>query len=205
MTKEPWNKNKSVGQKKAFTPRQIEVLRQHLTKEGKTMELALLNFGLDTMLRYGDTSKIKVEDVLDYNGKIKDVVNLKQQKTKSSHLVKLYDTSKDSIKSWINESKKYEDDYLFTATFKGVGQRKEKISRTTYSGIIKNWAIYLGLDPKDYASHTLRRTRAVFLYKNDVDIETIRILLGQKSIESTKNYLGIELEDAHEVSKKFVI
>jgi integrase len=201
----PWNKNKSVGQKKAFTPRQIEVLRQHLVEEGKTMELALLNFGLDTMLRYGDTSKTKVEDVLDHNGSIRDVVNLKQQKTKNSHLVKLYDTSKESIKKWINESKKYEDDYLFTATFKGVSQRKEKISLTTYSRIIKNWSEYLGLDPKDYASHTLRRTRAVFLYKNNVDIETIRILLGQKSIESTKNYLGVELEDAHEVSKKFIM
>ncbi len=43
------------------------------------------------------------------------------------------------------------------------------------------------------------------MWKNGTDLETIRILLGQSSIESTKNYLGVDREDALEVNGKFVI
>jgi site-specific recombinase XerD len=43
------------------------------------------------------------------------------------------------------------------------------------------------------------------MWKNGTDLETIRILLGQSSIESTKNYLGVDREDALEVNSKFVI
>jgi hypothetical protein len=35
MTKEPWNKNKAVGQKKAFTPKQLEMIREFLANQGK--------------------------------------------------------------------------------------------------------------------------------------------------------------------------
>ena len=31
----PWNKNKSIGQKKPFTPRQIEMLKEFLGNAGK--------------------------------------------------------------------------------------------------------------------------------------------------------------------------
>jgi integrase len=205
MTKEPWNKNKSVGQKKAFTPRQLEMLREFLINKGKTMELALLNIGIDTMLRYSDVSKLKVEDVLDWKGNVKDEINLKQKKTKNSHLVLLSTPTKKSVKKWVTLSKKFEDDYLFSGKTKMGNQRREKLSRTTYTRFIKEWAEYLHLDPKDYASHSLRRTRAAFMYKEGVGIEIIRILLGQKSIESTRAYLGIEQEEAFDIGKKFII
>ncbi len=205
MTKTPWNKNKSVGQKKAFTPRQLEMIREFLTNKGKTMQLALLNIGIDTMLRYSDVSKLKVEDVMDWKGNIKDEINLKQKKTSNSHLVMLSSQTKKSVKKWINESKKFEDDYLFSGNTRLGKQRRDKLSRTTYTRFIKEWAEYLHLDPRDYASHTLRRTRAAFMYKEGVGIEIIRRLLGQKSIESTRAYLGIEQEEAFEIGRKFMI
>lgn len=205
MTRTPWNKNKSVGQKKGFTPRQLEMIREFLINQNKIMELALLNIGVDTMLRYSDVSKLKVEDVLDWKGNVKDEINLKQKKTNHSHLVSLSENSKWALKRWIKDSKKFEDDYLFSGNTKTGNQRREKLSRTTYTKYIKEWAQYLHLNPQDYASHSLRRTRAAFMYKQGVGLEIIRRLLGQKSIESTKAYLGIEQQEAFEVNKQFLI
>lgn len=203
--RQPWNKNKSVGQKKALTPRQCEMLREFLTNKNKLMELALFNLVIDSMLRASDAVKLKVEDVLDYKGNVKDKVNIKQQKTKQSHVVCLYDNSKSSIKKWINYAKKYEDDWLFTAETKTGKQKKNHLSIEAYRLLVKKWAQYLHLDPKEYSTHSLRRTRAVLMWKNGADLETIRILLGQSSIESTKNYLGVDREDALEINSKFVI
>jgi integrase len=142
---------------------------------------------------------------MDWKGNIKDEINLKQKKTSNSHLVMLSQQTKESLKAWIKKSKKFEDDFLFSGNTKFGKQRKEKLSRTTYSRFIKEWAEYLHLDPRDYASHSLRRTRAAFMYKQGVGIEIIRRLLGQKSIESTRAYLGIEQEEAFEIGKKFMI
>jgi integrase len=203
MTKTPWNKNKAVGQKKAFTPKQLEMIREFLANQGKLMEITLLNLGVDTMLRYSDLSKLKVEDVLDWNDNVKSEINLKQKKTKHSHMVTLSDKTKRCLKEWIKQSKKSGEDYIFTARTRGEAYKKSKISRTTYTDYIKEWAKYLHLDPANYASHTLRRTKAAFLYDKGISIEVIRVLLGQKSIESTKEYLGIEREEAFEINRKY--
>ena len=206
MTKTPWNKNKSVGQKKGFTPRQIEMLREFLENKKAWMELALLNTGIATMLRASDLLKLRVEDVFDWKGNIKDEVNVKQKKTSNSHIVALGDDAKKALKKWIKESKKYEDDYIFTLKHsRGKKQRTNPMDRVSYSKIIKKWCEFLHLDPRDYSTHSLRRTRAVLLYKNGINIETIRILLGQKSIASTQNYLGIDREDAMNINKQFMI
>lgn len=205
MTKTSWNKGKSVGQKKGFTPRQIEMIREFLINQNKTMELALFNLGIDTMLRYSDVSKLKVEDVIDWKGNIKDEINLKQKKTSQSHLVLLSDQTKKSVKNWINEANKFEEDYLFTGKKRNGKPRRDKLSHTTYSKMVKEWAKYLHLDPKDYSTHSLRRTRASFMYKQGVGLPIIMRLLGQKSIESTKEYLGIEQEEAFEIGKMYMI
>lgn len=205
MTKIAWNKNKSVGQKKPFTPKQLEILREILHNKKKWMELSLLNVGIDTMLRYSDVSSLIVQDVLDCYGKIKDEINIKQQKTKNSHVVFLSEKSKNSLQKWLEISKKFENNFIFSGNTKKKEQRKEKLSRTSYAKIIKQWAEYLHLDPEEYSSHSLRRTGSTFMYKQGVSIEIIRRLLGQKSIESTRSYLGIENQEAFEIRKKFLI
>ena len=205
MNKIAWNKNKSVGQKKPFTPKQLEILREILLNKEKWMELTLLNGAINTILRYSDVTNLLVQDVVDWQGKIKDEINLKQQKTKSSHIVFLSAKSKKALEKWLKVSKKLENNFLFSGNTKIGEQRTEKLSRTSYAKIIKKWAEYLHLDPEDYSSHSLRRTGSTFMYKQGVSIEIIRRLLGQKSIESTRSYLGIENQEAFEIRKKFLI
>jgi len=203
--KTPWNRNKAVGQKKGFSIKQIEIIRELLKNKKKTMELVLLNIGIDTMLRYSDISQLKISDVLDNKGEIKKEIKLIQKKTGNFHLVLLSENTRETIKLWLQESKKNMQDYIFTGKTKSQNFRKDKLSRITYAKIIKNWASYLQLNQEEYSTHTLRRSRAVHMHNQGVSIEIIRRLLGQKSIESTKAYLGIEQKEAQEINKKYMI
>jgi len=52
--------------------------------------------------------------------------------------------------------------------------------------------VSIGLSPEFYSAHSLRRTKATFLYERGVTVEIIGRLLGHKSPASTIRYLGID-------------
>jgi integrase len=202
MTKQPWNKNKSVGQKKGFSPMQIKALRKKLKENDLILDLALFNTGIDTLLRASDLLKLKVEDVIDWKEKVKETINLKQKKTSQSHQVILSPQTKESIEALIKKEGKFENHYLFSSPKYG---KEKPMSDDFYRNLVKKWAKMLDLDPRDYSTHSLRRSMAVIIYKEEKDLEVVRRLLGQKSIESTRAYLGIDHEEALETRKRFMI
>jgi site-specific recombinase XerC len=59
----------------------------------------------------------------------------------------------------------------------------------------------MGLDPRLYGTHSMRRTKVSILYKCDKNIRAIQLLLGHKKIESTVRYFGIDVQDALEASE----
>lgn len=59
----------------------------------------------------------------------------------------------------------------------------------------------VGLDPTRYGTHSLRRT-ATLIYKRTKNIRAIQLLLGHTKLESTVRYLGIEVDDALEISEQ---
>ncbi len=202
----PWNKNKSIGQKKPFTPRQIEMLKQFLENAGKTKELALFSFGIDSMLRSSDLLKIKVEDVLDHKGKAKQAIQVKQKKTGQSHQVRIGKITGKAIEDLIKKEKKWEEDYLFVADDVrfDFGLRKTAMTRGHYALLIKEWCRLLQLNPKDYSTHSVRRSRAAILYKATNNIEAVRQLLGHKSVSSTSAYLNLGQNEAFDIYEKFL-
>jgi integrase len=210
MTKAPWNKDKAVGQKKPLTFRQVETLREIIEGKGDTQELALLNTALDGLLRSSDLLKLKVSDVMDWKGKIKKEVDLKQKKTKKSHKIYLYEKARKSLDKWIKESGKEEDDWLFSAPSNARYAKHEvrrynntQMSYNYYVGLVKKWAFYLHIDPLSVGTHTMRRTKARMMFLDKISIVVIKNLLGQDSIESTITYCGVTQQEAKDVSKKY--
>ena len=63
----------------------------------------------------------------------------------------------------------------------------------------------IGLDPKAYGTHSLRRTKAVLIYKRTGNLRAGQLLLGHTKLESTVRYLGIEVDDAIEIAEKIDI
>jgi integrase len=58
----------------------------------------------------------------------------------------------------------------------------------------------IDLDPRNYGTHSLRRTKVAMLYKKTGNLRACQLLLGHRKLESTVRYLGIEVDDALELS-----
>ncbi len=68
--------------------------------------------------------------------------------------------------------------------------------------ILEAWVEELGLDPADYGTHSMRRTKATLIYRRTKNLRAVQLLLGHSKLESTVRYLGIEVDDALEISEQ---
>lgn len=60
----------------------------------------------------------------------------------------------------------------------------------------------LGLSRADYGTHSMRRTKATLIYRRTKNLRAVQLLLGHSKLESTVRYLGIEVDDALEISEQ---
>lgn len=49
---------------------------------------------------------------------------------------------------------------------------------------------------------SMRRTKATLIYKRTKNLRVVQLLLGHSKLESTVRYLGIEVDDALEISEQ---
>jgi integrase len=59
----------------------------------------------------------------------------------------------------------------------------------------------VGLDPRLFRTHSLRRTKAILIYRRTGNLRAVQLLLGDTKIESTVRYLGIEVDDALSIAE----
>ena len=200
---EPWNKGRSVGQAKAFTPDQVRLIRDILRAEGNLRDLALFCVGIDTMLRSSDLLKLRACDVVEGDsGKIKLEIPIQQAKTREPVIVTLTPVSQDSLAKWIKAEGKLSWDFLFTGLHKS---KQTPITSTQYRRLVKRWASMARLNQADYSSHSLRRTKASLIFQATNNAEVVRQLLGHSSIASTSAYLNVEKKQALEIARRIDI
>jgi integrase len=201
--KNVWNKGKAVGQMKPLTPKQVRMIKDALSSKGdlkSLRDLVLFSAAIDTMLRSVDLLSLRVEDVQDERGEIRDRFWILQQKTGKRHLVEISEGTREVLKEWISKGRKFEEDFLFTGTRKGKFQA---ISREQYALLVKKWIReFAQADPKEYSTHSLRRTKAALVYKRTGNIEAVRQLLGQHNVNATSVYLNVGQEDALAIARE---
>jgi integrase len=196
----PWNKGKSVGQKRPFTPEQVQLIKRTLDADANLRDLALFSTAIDTMLRSIDLLRLTVEDVTDDVGHLVDEITIRQQKTgECGRHLRLYPKV---LGRWIIESKKLPEDYLFTRL---KGDKRKSLTRDHYRELVKRWARIARADPRAFGTHSLRRTKAAYIYEQTRNIEVIRELLGQKSVSATSAYLNVGKKKALAIARKFDI
>ena len=71
-----------------------------------------------------------------------------------------------------------------------------------YARILEGWVEELGLDSAEYGTHSMRRTKATLIYRRTKNLRAVQLLLGHAKLESTVRYLGIEVDDALEISEQ---
>jgi integrase len=60
--------------------------------------------------------------------------------------------------------------------------------------LVSEWIGSIGLDPKRFGTHSLRRTKATLIFRRTGNLRAVQLL--NTKIESTVRYLGIEVDDA---------
>ncbi|MEP7703314.1 tyrosine-type recombinase/integrase [Paraglaciecola sp. 25GB23A] len=194
--KEPWNKDKLVGQKLPLKLQQIWAIRIRLELFNKIRDLALFNLAIDSKLRGCDLVALKVNDVA--HGKtIQSRAIIVQKKTGTPVQFEITESTRLSLSALIEHHKLSSYDYLFKSRI----QSSEHISTRQYGRIVDNWVSSIGLDHTQYGTHSMRRTKPSLIYKKTKNLRACQLLLGHRKLESTVRYLGIEVDDALEVSE----
>ena len=80
--------------------------------------------------------------------------------------------------------------------------RSPHLGTRQYARILDGWVSSVGLDPRGYGTHSLRRTKASLIYRRTKNLRAVQLLLGHAKLESTVRYLGIEVEDALELAEQ---
>jgi integrase len=193
----PWNKGKLIGQKSPLKLKEIWAIRIRLQMAKNTRELALFNLAIDSKLRGCDLVTLRISDVAQSN-RVSSRAIIIQQKTHRPVQFEITEQTRDSLEAWINQAKLKFDQYLFPSRI----HSSPHLSTRQYARIVEHWVKSIGLNPAAYGTHTMRRTKATLVYRRTKNLRAVQLLLGHTKLESTVRYLGIEVDDALEISEQ---
>lgn len=162
--------------------------------------MALLNLAIDSKLRACDLLKLKVSDVSS-GEKISSRAIVVQQKTVRPVRFELKPRTRESVQAWIREAKLVVSDFLFPSRIRA----SLHLSTRQYARIVNSWVSGIGLDQASYGTHSMRRTKATLSYRKTKNLRAVQLLLGHPKLDSTVRYLGIEIDDALEMSERLDI
>jgi integrase len=198
--REPWNKGKLVGQKAPFKPKDIWAMRMRLQQEHRSRDLTLLNIGLDSKLRACYLVSLKVRDI-SHGEHVASRATVQQKKTKRPVQFEITASAREAAEAWIREAGLRSEDYLFPSRTHHLPH----ICTRQYARMLREWSQDIGLDWHDYGTHSMRRTKATLIYRKTKNLRAVQLLLGHSDIASTVRYLGIEVDDALEISEQLEI
>lgn len=187
----PWNKGIIMGQKPPLKRSEVWAIRIRLQIAGQVRDLAMFNLAIDSKLRACDLVRLRVRDVTK-GSQVASRAIVMQRKTKHPVQFEITDQSRSTISKLIAEKKLEPHDFLFTSRW----ANSNHLSTRQYAKLLKDWVAAIGLDPAAYGTHSIRRTKATLIYRRTKNLRAVQLLLGHKKLESTVQYLGIELDDA---------
>lgn len=193
----PWNKGKLTGQKAPLRLNEIYAIRVRLQLSNRHRDLALFNLAIDSKLRACDLLKLRVLDVM-HGTQMAARAMVMQQKTKRAVQFEITEQTRKSLLDWIVGSHLGNGDYLFPSRVRS----SPHLTTRQYARIVHQWVREIGLEDSAYGTHSMRRTKAALIYRRTRNLRAVQLLLGHTKIESTVRYLGVELDDALEISEQ---
>ena len=196
-SRKPWNKGKLIGQKLPLTMQEIWSIRMRLQAIGNLRDLALFNLAIDSKLRACDLLGLRVSDVA-HGKEVQSRATIRQRKTKRPVRFEITARTRKSIEEWIEAKGLAENAFLFSSRIRS----SRHLSTRQYARIVESWVSSIGLDPTAYGTHSMRRTKATLIYRRTKNLRAVQLLLGHSNLDSTVRYLGIEIDDALEMSEQ---
>ena len=121
-----------------------------------------------------------------------------QSKTSRPVQFEITAPAREALEAWIREAHLKSDDYLFPSRL----HSSPHICTRQYARMVRGWVKDIGLDWTEYGTHSMRRTKATLIYRRTKNLRAVQLLLGHSKLASTVRYLGIEVDDALEISEQ---
>jgi integrase len=138
---------------------------------------------LDSKLRACDLMQLRVRDVCHGQSMASRALIL-QQKTSRPVQFEITEPARTAVLAWISHSNLkarifYPGDFLFPSHI----HASPHLSTRRYARIVDSWVLQLGLDPANYGTHTLRRTKATLIYRRTKNLRAVQLLLGHTKLD----------------------
>lgn len=160
-------------------------------------ELALFNLGIDSKLRGCDLVSLRVRDIC-HGDQVASRALVMQHKTQRPVQFEITPVTRDAVLKRIKHAGLRPEDFMFPSRI----HDSPHLGTRQYARILGGWVEELGLDPAEYGTHSMRRTKATLIYRRTKNLRAVQRLLGHSKLESTVRYLGIEVDDALEISEQ---
>jgi len=173
----PWNKGKLIGAKPPLQPSHVWSIRTKLQMAGCKRDLALFNLAIDSKLRGCDVVAVRVEDVAP-NGYALDRATVRQRKTGLPVRFELTDQTRQALDEYLHLTGRKPGQFLFTGRDPSRG-----LTTRHYARLVGEWVASIGLDPHKFGTHSLRRTKAVLIYRRTGNLRAVQLLLGHRRVD----------------------
>jgi integrase len=161
LERRPWNEGRVLGAKRALKQQQLWAIRFWLDQHRRLRDRALFNFAIDSKLRGCDVVKVRIGDVVS-GGRVRDRAVVVQQKTKRPVQFELLDAARKTMHAWLERRGRPLNDYVFPSRNEYMGH----LSTRQYARLVHESVTGIGLQPQEYGTHSLRRTKVDHLQGN---------------------------------------
>ena len=103
-----------------------------------------------------------------------------------------------SLEIWLRLFRTTGSRYLFPSRL----HARPHLSTRQYSRLVHRWVDSIGLESISYGTHSMRRTKVTQIYRKTGNLRAVQLLLGHTKLESTVRYLGIEVDDALQITQQ---
>ena len=151
----PWNAGKKVGPKRPLKPRDIWAIRFYLDEHKRLRDRALFDLAIDSKSRGCDLVKIRIGDLMSA-WSFRDRATVIQQKTRRPVQFEIMAEARKSLTRWLDRRGGTIRDFVFPSRIDYLGH----LSTRQYARLVEEWVSTIGLDKREYGTHSMRRTKA---------------------------------------------
>ena len=172
--------------------KQIDTIKKIL-HASSIRDYCLFTLGINSGLRISDLLNLKISNVVDGSGKLRERITIREKKTNKTKDFPLGEVARKAVAEYLKTRLNYKpDDPLFLSQKRSSGPAA--LQRDQAYKIINAAAKAINIGEK-IGTHTLRKTFGYHAYKSGVSIEVIQKLFNHSAPSTTLRYIGLTQDD----------
>jgi integrase len=172
----------------------LEIKRR--LKRRNPRDYLLFTLGINTALRVSDLLSLRIRDVVEESGEVKEFLTLRERKTGKDKRIKLNDSAREAIEFFLSKADAQPSEWLFKSPRTG-----KPLTRVQAWRLLNGWAREVGITDR-IGTHSLRKSWGYQARKAGVPLELIQAKLGHSSPAITRRYIGITADEIEDVESR---